>query len=295
VVPPEPRRRGVLVPALLLAATAATTWLSGGPAYAAAILAILGAHEMGHYVAARLWKVDTTLPHFIPGPPFAGVGTFGAVIRIRSALPSRRAVLDIGAAGPIAGVLVAVPLLVLGMGLSEVRPLGDLATAVRGNASSPYALIQALLSGEPLLAGGSLQVFGDSLLTSGVQLLVLGPVPPGSDVFLHPVAYAAWLGLFVTTLNLLPIGQLDGGHVIYAWLGAERARRLSGLVSGGLLLCGIFLSWNWLVWWVITRFVVRLSHPPALDEAPLGPGRALLAVLSLLLFAATFIPVPVSM
>jgi membrane-associated protease RseP (regulator of RpoE activity) len=298
---------------LLFLVTLATTLLAGAPLaaglpedpgladiaraglpYAAAILGILLAHEMGHYVAARLWGVDTTLPFFIPGPPLFGVGTFGAVIRIRSSLPSRRAVLDIGAAGPIAGFLVAVPLLAWGMAHSEVRSLG--ATVMpTGNAGSLYAMLRALLSGESLRGdASSVQLMGDSLLTWGVQRMVFGALPPGHDVFLHPVAFAGWLGLLVTTLNLLPIGQLDGGHVLYAWLGRAGARRASGLVSWALLLCGLFLSWTWLVWWLITRFAVRLEHPPALEEAPLGRKRAAVAVLSLVLFFLTFIPIPVS-
>jgi len=311
--PPGRRRLGPWVNVLLFLVTLATTLLAGAPLaaglpedpgladiaraglpYAAAILGILLAHEMGHYVAARLWGVDTTLPFFIPGPPLFGVGTFGAVIRIRSSLPSRRAVLDIGAAGPIAGFLVAVPLLAWGMAHSEVRSLG--ATVMpTGNAGSLYAMLRALLSGESLRGdASSVQLMGDSLLTWGVQRMVFGALPPGHDVFLHPVAFAGWLGLLVTTLNLLPIGQLDGGHVLYAWLGRAGARRASGLVSWALLLCGLFLSWTWLVWWLITRFAVRLEHPPALEEAPLGRKRAAVAVLSLVLFFLTFIPIPVS-
>jgi len=124
---------------------------------------------------------------------------------------------------------------------------------------------------------------------------VLGPLPPGHEVLLHPVAYAGWIGLLVTTLNLLPIGQLDGGHVLYAWLGGERAEKASRLFSWALLAAGLILSWTWLLWWAITRFLVRLRHPPALqEEEPLDRGRVALAVLSLVLFALTFIPVPVS-
>jgi len=111
-------------------------------------------------------------------------------------------------------------------------------------------------------------------------------------VIVHPVALAAWLGLFVTTLNLLPIGQLDGGHVTYAWLGERRAFWLSRAVSLGLLLAGIFVSLNWLVWWMLTRVVIGLRHPPALHDAPIGPGRRVVAILSLALFLGTFVPVP---
>src|SRR5512147_356950 len=186
-----PRRRRPWLNALLFLATAATTLLHGaltaalpedpslvdvaraGLPYASAILAILLAHEMGHYVAARIWRVDTTLPFFIPGPPVAGVGTFGAVIRIRSHLPSRRAVLDIGAAGPIAGFLVAVPLLAWGMAHSEVRPIGDAWVPATGGMSALAWLKTRLLTGDWPVGTGA-PFLGDSLVTWGVQRLVLG-------------------------------------------------------------------------------------------------------------------------
>ncbi len=303
---PRSRRFPVLNVAMFVA-TVATTLVAGGlmegasgtaavlragVPYSAAILAILFCHEMGHYLMSRAYGVDTTLPFFIPVP--FGVGTFGAVIRIRSPMPSRRAVLDIGAAGPIAGFAVALPLLVWGMAHSEVKPVADLAAAT-SNWGSPASLVHALLRGEPLRTGqGAIQLMGDSLVTTAVGRAVLGPLPPGYDVFLHPVAFAAWLGLFVTTLNLIPIGQLDGGHVLYALLGRPGALAASRLVSWGLLACGIFLSWNWLVWWILTRAIVGLRHPPAIVEEPLDPGRRIVAALSIALFAATFIPVPIA-
>ncbi len=266
--------------------------VEAGLPFSAAIVGILLTHEMGHYLVARAWRVETTLPYFVPVP--FGVGTFGAVIRIRSVMPSRRAVLEIGAAGPIAGFLVAVPLLVWGLAHSQVRPVGDLVLAT-SNAGSPFDMLRAVWHGEALRAGrGDVQLMGDSLVTWLAGRLVAGSPPPGYDVFLHPVAFAAWLGLFVTTLNLLPIGQLDGGHVLYALLGRRGAERASRLVSWGLFLAGFFLSWNWLVWWLVTRTVVGLRHPPAVVEEQLSPGSRALAVVSLLLFVATFIPVPIA-
>lgn len=262
-----------------------------GLPFASALIGILFCHEMGHYLLARSYGVDSTLPFFIP-VPLGPVGTFGAVIRIRSALPSRRATFDIGAAGPFAGFLVALPLLAWGLAHSEVRPVGDVVLE-----APPVGLVQIVhgwMTGQSMVASG-VQHYGDSLVTWGVQRLVVGPLPPGHDVFLHPVAFAAWIGLFVTTLNLIPIGQLDGGHVTYALLGRRRARIFSRLVATGLLLAGLFLSWNWLLWWVVTRFLVGYGHPPAHDEAPLSRGRQAAAVLALLLFAATFIPIPVSL
>ena len=299
------RRRLPWWNAVLFLATIGTTVLSGagfagyaedgiaglalaGLSYSAAILAILLAHEMGHYLQARAWRVDSTLPYFIPVP--ASFGTLGALIRLRSAIPSRDAVLDIGAAGPIAGALVAIPLYAWGLAHSEVRAVGEMAVS---NTGSAWSIVQALLHGEKLSWGGDAMSFGDSLLTAGLQRWVVGPLAPGTDVFVHPVALAAWLGLFVTTLNLLPLGQLDGGHVTYAWLGERGALRLSRLVSWALLAAGIFVSLNWLVWWALTRFVIGLRHPPALQDEPITPGRRAVALASLLLFVATFIPVPI--
>ena len=308
----RPRRRGRFPAAnvaLFLATIATTLWagfvlsplaehaptfenvLRGGLPFAGSLVSILFAHEMGHYVLARRYGVRATLPYFIPLP--FGVGTLGAVIRMRSALPSRRATLDIGAAGPLAGLALALPLLLVGYALSEVREVSALAP---GSAfSSPWAMVRALAEGRPLSGGdATIRFFGDSLLTWGARWLVIGGVPDGHDVILHPVAFAAWLGLLVTTLNLVPAGQLDGGHVLYALLGRRRALVAGRWVGAALLVAGVFWSWNWLVWWFLTRFVIGLRHPPALVEEPLDGGRVAVAWLSLALFVATFVPVPVS-
>lgn len=284
------RGPGLSVPDLALAAARA-----GWP-FAASLIGILLAHEMGHYVLARRHRVDATLPYFIP-VPVGPVGTLGAVIRIRSPLPSRLAVLDVGAAGPFAGAVVALPLLAWGLLHSEVRPLPEAIAPLAP--SGLFHVVRDWLAGAGPAGAASgavvVEQFGDSLLTWGVQRLVLGPLPPGHDVFIHPVAFAAWLGLFVTTLNLIPLGQLDGGHVVYALLGPRRALLVSRLVSHALLAAGLFLSWNWLVWWAVTRFGLRLHHPRVEDDQPLDRGRAALAWLALALFAGTFIPVPFSL
>jgi membrane-associated protease RseP (regulator of RpoE activity) len=290
-VPARPRAplRSPLVNVVLFAATAATTALFGGAAFSAALLAILLTHEMGHWLYARRYGVEATLPYFIPIP--FGVGTLGAVIRMRGAMPSRRATLDIGAAGPIAGFAVAVPLLLWGLAHSEVQVMAEVAAS----ASSPAAAVWRMMQGLPAfpLESGE-PVFGDSLLLWGAQLLVFGPLGPGEQVLIHPVGFAAWVGLLVTALNLVPAGQLDGGHVLYALLGGRRARAVARVVSYALLVAGLFLSFSWLVWWGLSRFVVGLGHPPALVEEPLDPGRRLVAWLSLLIFVLTFVPVPVS-
>jgi membrane-associated protease RseP (regulator of RpoE activity) len=310
LVHPRPRVRfPALHVGLFLATVATTLWagfelsplaaraptlgnvVRGGLPFAASLVSILFAHEMGHYLLARRHRVAATLPYFIPVP--FGAGTLGAVIRMRSAIPSRRAALDIAAAGPLAGLAVAIPLLLWGLAHSEVREIAG--APVASALVSPLSLLSALWEGRELVSGtAGTQFFGDSLLTLGASRLVYGPLPPGTDVFLHPVAFAAWLGLLVTTLNLVPLGQLDGGHVLYALVGRRGAHVGSRLVSAGLLAAGLFLSWNWLVWWLLTRFLIGLRHPPSLSEEPLDPPRRAVAILSLVLFALTFVPVPVA-
>lgn len=293
--------RGPWLNAALFLATVITTLDAGrelvapggrlveGWPYAAALLAILGAHEFGHYALARWHRVDSSLPYFLPVP--FGVGTFGAVMRMRESPPSRRATLDIGVAGPLAGFAVALPLLLWGVAHSSVIDATGLA---RAGLDSPWHLFLAWREGR-LGEGpppGAVQFMGDSLVTWGAQQLFFADLPPGKDLLLHPVAFAAWLGMLVTTLNLVPIGQLDGGHLTYALLGRARAERLSRLVSFGLLGCGLFLSWNWLVWWLLTRWAVGVRHPQAWDERPLDGWRLAVALLGLALFALTFVPVP---
>jgi len=309
----RPRARFAWVNLALFAATAATTVAAGallagnpesledllrpgalvaGLPYAAAILAILAAHEMGHYLLARAWRVDTTLPYFVPGLP--PVGTFGAVIRMRSPIPQRRALLDIGAAGPFAGFLVALPILAWAIAHSSYQPIPE-GWAPRPTGNGAWSWAVAWLLDERLPEPVAIH-YGDSLITAAMQRLLHGPPPPGQELVAHPVFMAAWFGLFITTLNLLPLGQLDGGHVVYALLGRRGAREVSQVVSWGLLAAGVLVSWNWLVWWGVTRFALRLGHPPTLDdEVPLGWRRAALGVLAIALFLGTFIPIPVSM
>jgi membrane-associated protease RseP (regulator of RpoE activity) len=305
----RPRTSPAIHVALFLATVASTLWAGyqlsplagraptlpdvvvGGLPFAASLVAILFCHEMGHYLVARRHGVTATLPYFIPVP--FGAGTLGAVIKMRSQIPSRRAALDIAAAGPIAGFVVAVPLLLWGLAHSEIRAVTG--SPVGSSLASPFALVRALLAGRPLLAGEpGVQFFGDSLVTTAASKLVHGTLPAGTDLVLHPVAFAAWLGLLVTTLNLVPLGQLDGGHVVYALVGRRWAHRVSRLLSWALLAAGLFLSWNWVVWWALTRFVIGLRHPPSAVEEPLDPARAAVAVLSLVLFVLTFVPIPVS-
>jgi len=234
-------------------------WLEGLP-YALGVLLILGAHEMGHYVACRLYRVDATLPLFLPAPnPF---GTFGAVIRIRSPFPSRRALFDVGVAGPIAGFLVALPIVLYGLARST--------------------------------AGGE-SPEGSVALNSCLLLDFLFPrffAPEASPIHLHPAFVAGWLGLFVTSLNLIPLAQLDGGHMLYA-ISPGIHERWSRVMLVAMSAVGAATGGYHLVLFAIIFAIAGIRHPRTLDDAePLGAGRWLIALLALVIFVLTFIAAP---
>ena len=231
------------------------------------LMLILLCHELGHYVLAAVHRVPATLPYFIPGPPFL-VGTFGAFIKMHGMPRSRRALFDVGAAGPWAGFVIAVPAVILGLSWSEVRPLG----------------------GE--LEGGL--SLGNSILFSTLSSTVLGVHPDDVTILLHPVALAGWFGIFVTFLNLLPIGQLDGGHVIYALFGRKH-RKIARLFFVVVLGLG-FLGWQgWFLWAFLLGFVLRVDHPDTQDsDTPLDPFRKFAAWATIGIFVLTFMPVPLS-
>jgi len=276
------RRRFPLVNLLLFAITFATTtvagalnadvpiaeigerWSSGLP-FSVTLMSILLAHEMGHYLLARFHGVAVTLPFFLPGPPLL-TGTLGAFIRMKSQPPNRRVLFDVGAAGPWAGFLLAVPAVVYGLCHSELQAI------------------------PPSFSG--LQ-FGDSLLFKVLTRLLVGRIPYGFDVILHPVALAGWFGFLVTVLNLLPVGQLDGGHVVYAMFGRQH-RWIARLFLLFTVSLG-FLGWSgWFLWAVLMLFV-GLDHPPTADAMThLDPRRRLAGWLTLALFVITFIPVPIT-
>ena len=230
------------------------------------LLSILGVHEMGHYTAARRHRVQVSPPYFIPFLPIPPLpGTMGALIRLKSPFPDRNALMDIGAAGPLAGAVVAIPVLIIGLALSEVR-------------RTTGAL------GFPL---------GESLLFKLLSWAVLGRIPPGYDVILHPVAYAGWLGLLITMMNLIPAGQLDGGHIAYALFG-DRYAGIARLVPYALLLMGL-ISNGWFVWAALL-FVLGTGHPrPMTDDVPLTPLRRALGAAAFVLFLLcfTFDPFPI--
>lgn len=232
------------------------------------VLTILGCHEMGHYIACLRYNVDATRPYFLPAP-LPLTGTLGAFIRIRSRIPSKVALFDIGIAGPIAGFVVAVPALFWGLSLSRLEPL-------------PAELDGMMYLGEPLLF-------------QGVKWLLFGPIPDGYDVNMHPMAFAAWFGLLATALNLFPIAQLDGGHISYAVLGRYSLWITLAMVIAAVSLT--FLSSSWIAWTVMLLLMlvaVGPRHPPTGDdETPLGSTRLWLALFALLMLIVCFTPAPI--
>jgi membrane-associated protease RseP (regulator of RpoE activity) len=238
----------------------------GGFWYSATILAILGCHELGHYYACRYYDVDATWPFFLPAPILTG--TLGAFIRIREPLRSKRVLFDVGVAGPLAGFVVAVPALFVGLWLSNVARL------------------------PPDFSGLSL---GEPLLFRGAAWLLWGTTAEGYSLNLHPMAFAAWFGLIATALNLFPIGQLDGGHISYAVFG-----RQSFYVTLGAVACAIVLTQFSASWYVWTAMIVAMllfigpRHPATPDEhVPLDRGRLFVAAVALLIFVLCFTPAPI--
>lgn len=238
--------------------------LAGWP-FTVSLLGILLTHEMGHYLVARWQKVPATLPYFIPFPTI--LGTMGAVIQIKAPPRDRRSLLLLGAAGPLAGLVVAIPVLILGLSQSHVAAIN-------------YGL-------------GYFQE-GNSLLYAALKYLVFGQILPsnGMDVMIGPVAFAGWAGLLVTGMNLIPAGQLDGGHITYSLLG-NRARWLMWGVVGGLL--ALSLLWQgWLLWAALVLLFGRVNSVPLDDVTELTAREKALAVVALIVFVLVFIPIPVT-
>ena len=239
--------------------------------YSVPILMILGCHELGHYLACRYYGVAASLPYFIP-MPLVLTGTLGAFIRIRRPIPGKRELFDIGIAGPIAGFVIAVPLLFMGMYLSRVVEL-------------------------PRTPDLELFWLGEPLLFKAAAWLTFGPVADGYTITMHPVAFAAWFGLLATALNLFPIGQLDGGHISYAVLG-----RKSTAVTLVMVVCLIglaFWSMSWAVWAGLTVMMLVVfgpHHPRTVDEnVPLDPARKALAIFAVIMFILCFTPAPIEL
>lgn len=283
--PANPEFR-TLLPAILQS-------LGGGAAFTASLLAILLAHEFGHYFAGRYHKTHVTLPYFIPFP-FSAIGTMGAFIQLKEPPKNRRILLDIGIAGPIAGLVVAIPMLLLGLSLSEVRPIPATLPQgqflqIEGN-SILYLLSKFVVFGKLLPEPGSYGGMAPWLYW--IRYFFTGqPLPLGGmDVYLHPVAWAGWIGLLVTALNLIPAGQLDGGHLLYVLLG-KRTNSLLPIILGALLLLGL-VSPTWWIWAFLIFILGRLHAEPLDQITPLDPQRRLLAVMGLLIFLLVFTPVP---
>ena len=243
--------------------------LLNGLPFAFTILVILLAHEMGHYLTCRYYGIDATLPYLIPAPPpFNPFGTFGAVIKIRSRFPDRRQLFDVGIAGPLAGFIFIIPSLIVGLQLSI-----------------PFS------SADP--SQGTLE-FGEPLIFR-LAAMAFFPGAAGAPINLHPIGWAAWFGMLATSINLLPIGQLDGGHIVYGLFGA-RSHRIISYVAFGALVGISFYSWpmlGYLLFALILLFI-GFRHPrPGTEFPSLGRGRFLIALIGLIIFVLTFMPVPV--
>jgi membrane-associated protease RseP (regulator of RpoE activity) len=243
--------------------------LAEGVTFSASLLAILFSHEMGHYLACRYYKVDATLPYFIPAPPIFLAGTFGAFIKIRSAIPSRRALFDIGLAGPLAGFVIALPLSVIGV----------------------------LIVGPPQPAHESVVFFNDPLLFRLIARVAGISLNPNSPI--NPFYMASWIGLLVTSLNLMPVGQLDGGHGTYAVFGA-RAHRLIGRVAFVTIVVLALLGFWWhgspsgFLYAVLLAIMMKVPHPQPAVMEPLGTKRIIIGVITLIVFALCFWPFPIT-
>ncbi|MDJ0765484.1 MAG: site-2 protease family protein [Myxococcota bacterium] len=303
-------RRKPIINIALFFATLVTTWFAGlmgatfeealknGAMYMGSIMAILLSHEMGHYVMARRNNVPASLPYFLP-VPIGPIGTFGAVIVMRGRIRSRNALMEIGAAGPLAGVVVAIPILLYGLAHSPLMPLPEPGT---------------LTPDTPIM------LEGQSLLYMGLKRIAVGSIPTGYDVNLHPMAWAGWVGLLVTMLNLFPIGQLDGGHILYA-LSSDAHPRISkifflslffigasvsvyGLYTGlqleleqEALFSRVFTGSPWVFMGLLMLFFFGRNkgrgfvHPPV-DDPSLSPIHRRIGIACLILFAVTFMPIP---
>ncbi|MFQ5539309.1 MAG: site-2 protease family protein [Candidatus Binatia bacterium] len=239
--------------------------IASGLPFALTLMAILLVHEMGHYLMACYHGVQATLPYFIPAPSF--IGTFGAFIRMKSPPMDRRSLFDVGAAGPLAGLVLAIPAVIVGLHLSTVSTDGG---------------------------SGSGITLGSSIFLRFLSQLTLGLLPDEANIIMHPIGFAGWIGLFITALNLIPVGQLDGGHVTYALFG-QRHIWVSRLGLAVILALGLTRYWDgWLLWGVLLLFM-GVRHPPTLDSyTPLDLKRKMIGWFVLLVLVVTFIPAPFS-
>jgi len=231
--------------------------------YAAVLIVILLGHEMGHYLTCRHYRLEATLPYFIPAPTL--IGTLGAFIKIKSPITRKKHLFDIGIAGPLTGFLLSLPALIYGLSQSRI--------------------IAALPRDEAL-------VFGEPLLLKMISGVLFRNAPAGSDLFLHPVGFAGWVGILVTSFNLFPIGQLDGGHVAYAFIGSKAKPLAKGLLLLFLAM-GVFFWVGWIVWALII-LLIGLKHPRVADEQErLSLSRRVLGIVVIVIFILSFSPAPI--
>ncbi len=231
--------------------------------YVVVLLGILTGHELGHFLTCRYYGLRATLPYFIPAPTL--IGTLGAFIKIKSPISRKQQLFDIGVAGPLVSFILSVPALIIGLSLSKT------------------------VSSVP--AEGSL-IFGEPLLLKAISVFMFKGVPEGYDIILHPVAFAGWVGILVTAFNLFPVGQLDGGHIIYALIG-NRSRKLVPVFILLFVFMGLFFWIGWLLWAIIIVFL-GLRHPRIVDEeTPLSKGRKILGIVTFFVFLLSFIPDPI--
>jgi membrane-associated protease RseP (regulator of RpoE activity) len=261
---PSPTLKSWIIFWVMFALTVGSTYLAGGWLFSLSLITILGCHEFGHYFASQKNKVRATLPFFIPAPPVFIAGTFGAFMHIKDPIPNRRVLLEIGVAGPIAGFIVAIPTLMIGLYLSEVSYV-------------------------PVFLGVS---YGSSIVLTLFSEWILGvnPVSPNINIHLHPMAFAGWIGMFLTGLNLLPIGQLDGGHIVYSLFNKKyRAIWMT------FFICLWPLGWYWNGWWFWAGLIglFGFKSAPVLDEElPLEKKHIVLGYIAVIIFILTFVPVP---
>jgi len=239
--------------------------LINGLPYSLTLMTILSIHEFGHYFAAQKFGVSATLPYFIPFPSI--IGTMGAVIKTKSPIPHRRALFYIGVMGPLPGFFASLIAVLAGVSMSKIIPI-------------------------PLTDDIIIQL-GNSILFSGIVYLFHGSIPAGNDLFLHPIAWAGWIGFFITSLNLMPIGQLDGGHILYSLIGKKQK------YAGWFTLCALiilsFIWPGWGLWVVITLLILMIAHPPIREAAPLSFKEKAAGWFCMAVFILTFIPVPVQL
>jgi membrane-associated protease RseP (regulator of RpoE activity) len=304
------RHIGLFVITFITTTLAGVFWITGsfgpydlntvleGLPYSISILLIITCHEFGHYFAARYHKVLATLPYYIPFPPipyFINFGTMGAVIRTRSRIYSKKAMFDIGVAGPIAGFIATIVILIYGF--THVPGLDYILNIHPDYFDPEYG------------KGGLSLVFGDSLLFSSLKLLLVDSnnfFPPMSEIYHYPYLCTGWFGLLITSMNMIPVGQLDGGHIAYTMFGEKNSFKLSaisfiilfvlgitGIIDSTLEL-GLNLGYSgWLVWALILYFIIKLKHPPIPDPVPLDTGRMYVGYLSLFILIISFSPAPI--